>query len=37
MNWPGVFVVLGLLVLAGVTWPYGIVIVIGLVLLLLRG
>lgn len=37
MNWAGISVVLGLLVLAGVTWPYGIVIIIGLVLLLLRG
>lgn len=37
MNVAALSVVLGLLVLAGVTWPWGIVIVVGLVALLLRG
>lgn len=37
MNLAGASVVLGLLVLAGVTWPYGVVILLAAVYLLSRG
>ena len=37
MNWAGISVVVGLLFLAGVTMPYGLVIIAGLVWVWRRG